>query len=286
MGNESCYCCESTLRHFATSSVVEIERCGGCGSLLTSFANTSEQEDPWEMGSVTVSFLEALKFRRDIQAREMVAHFYSQLQSGRVLDYGCGQGAFVSYMRERGIDAAGCDISKTHLDSKLLDSFVQLDGPWSVPDLSSVRTICFLDVLEHVPEPDHLVSKLYCAGVDAVLVKVPMLNGPIGVASQILAGLGRLDLLKRLLLVDEISPHFSFFTSKGLARLFARNGFDLVDCLRLADVGSELPKRLRGKDGEPSAVSRNSALTALGALLAAVSPVWSDTRVFLFRRQA
>jgi SAM-dependent methyltransferase len=286
MRNEACYCCEATLEPFALSPSVEIARCSGCGSLVTEFPNIQNQKDPWEMGTVTTSFLEALKYRRSLQARHIVSHFSNQLRMGRVIDYGCGQGAFVKYMRENGIDAIGCDISKTYLDSELNDSFVELNGPWSVPDLSSVRTICFLDVLEHAPEPDTLVSELFNAGVDGVLVKVPMLHGPIGIVAQVLSRVGRPGLLHRLLLVDEISPHYSFFTSKGLSRLFAQNGFSKFTALRLADVGRELPKRMRGKDGEPSTNHKQALLSAFGTFLAGLSPFWSDTRVFLFNRDA
>jgi SAM-dependent methyltransferase len=285
MNTEACYCCRNGLHAFAESPMCEAQRCEGCGSLLTKFSSTADQKDPWEMGSVTPSFLEALKLRRAIQARQIVNHFGPQLRAGKALDYGCGQGAFVSYMRQCGIDAVACDISDTYLEGNLRDSFIELTGPWAVPDLSGINTICFLDVLEHSPDPGALIGQLHKAGVNGVLVKVPMLHGPIGRASQILARLGRPGLLYRLLLVDEISPHYSFFTSKGLTQLFASNGFRLADSVSLADVGSELPERLRGKEGEPSKGGKRAIFTAFGALLSLVSPIWSDTRVFLFQRQ-
>jgi hypothetical protein len=111
-----------------------------------------------------------------------------------------------------------------------------------------------------------------------------MLKGPIGVGASILARMGRSTLLQRLLLVGEISPHYSFFTSRGLEQLFKRHGFTLHSSLRIADVGTELPERMRGKDGEPALPQTRLIGSCVGAILAGIAPVWSDTRVFLFSR--
>jgi hypothetical protein len=41
-----------------------------------------------------------------------------------------------------------------------------------------------LDVLEHCPEPGKILDKLRRRGVEGVLVKVPMLHGPLGMLSR------------------------------------------------------------------------------------------------------
>lgn len=236
------------------------------------------------MGSVTPSFLQALQRRRNIQATQIASFFEHELHRGSLIDYGCGQGSFVHLLRERGIDAFGCDISDSYLRDEVREKFIRLAGPWALPNLTNFRTISFLDVLEHVENPSSFVAELQASNVTNVLVKVPMLKGPIGIGASILARMGRSTLLQRLLLVGEISPHYSFFTSHGLEQLFKQHGFALKSALRIADVGSELPERMRGKDGEPPLAQTRLFGACLGAILACIAPAWSDTRVFLFSR--
>ena len=281
---EACYCCGETRKSVDYLPEVAIARCHSCGTLRTAFSESAPRQDPWQMGSVTPAFLDALQRRRNLQAAQIAAFFGAELQRGPLIDYGCGQGSFVHLLRERRIDAFGCDISDSHLRNEVRDKFIRLAGPRALPDLNDFRTISFLDVLEHVEDPGAFVAGLQDSNVTNVLVKVPMLKGPIGAGASILARMGRSELLQRLLLVGEISPHYSFFTSRGLEDLFKRHGFTLKSSLRIADVGTELPERMRGKDGEPPVARTRLIGTCLGAILASIAPAWSDTRVFLFSR--
>lgn len=286
MKRSTCYCCSSALSLLNDSPAVAVAHCSGCGSLLMEFPPVQQEEsDPWELQSVTPAFLKALETRRAKQAQQIVARFSKVLRSGKLLDYGCGQGAFVSYVRSQEIQAVGCDISSRNLNPELAKDFLQLHEPWEIPALSDFSAVSFLDVLEHVESPDVVVEKLFSSGIDYVLIKVPMLRGPIGMVAHWLGRRGKLGLLHRLLLVDEPAPHYSFFTSKGLVKLFAAHGFKLVDSVRIADVGAELPNRLRGMEGEPSLSAGRAFATIVGSCLALLSPLWSDTRVFLFQRR-
>lgn len=242
--------------------------------------------DPWKMASVTPEFLEALRRRRRIQAGEILSFLKNELSGRRLLDYGCGQGAFVKFLLENGVDASGCDISDTNVDhSTLGERFIQLSAPWGMPSQTDFQIVSLLDVIEHAEKPQEIVAQLRQFGAEYVLVKVPMLHGPIGKLAQLFAGVGKVGLLERLLLVGEISPHYSFFTSAGLESLFAAEGYGLVKAARIADVGDELPERMRGKEGEPTIPVKQLLGKAIGSGLAAIAPAWSDTRVFLFRRQ-
>lgn len=268
------------------SVVVEVAQCRKCGSLLTEFAPAEIRNvDPWRIDNLTPSFLAALQMRRARQAQQILARFGAVLRKGKLVDYGCGQGAFVEYLRSQGVDALGCDISVRNLAPEVAGHFIQVSEPWEIPSLEGCTSISFLDVLEHVETPDLIVEKLYASGIEYVLIKVPMLRGPIGMAAHWMARRGKLGLLHRLLLVDEPAPHYSFFTSKGLIKLFGSRGFSLADSVRIADVGPELPNRLRGIEGEPSLSASRALATLAGFGLATISPLWSDTRVFLFQRR-
>lgn len=287
MARNNCYCCSASIEEVSASDAVRINKCRGCGSLLIGFPEVSDEADPWKMASVTPEFLEALQFRRRIQANCILDRFQSVLSEGPVLDYGCGQGAFVTFLKSKGIDASGCDISVTNIDATALgSSFLELTQPWEIPDLSRFKSVSLLDVIEHSEAPHEFVARLFDSKVRYVFVKVPMLNGPIGMLAQLLTKVGKAGLLERLLLVGEISPHFTFFSTRGMTQLFENRGFYLKNRLRIADVGSELPNRLRGKPGEPDVPAKRLLAATFGAALATVAPAWSDTQVFLFERKA
>jgi SAM-dependent methyltransferase len=238
------------------------------------------------MSSVTPQFLEALQRRRSLQAKQIITKLKDDLTGVRVLDYGCGQGSFVRFLLQHGVDAYGCDISELNVDSSALGArFTRLAEPWSMPSNSSYTVISMLDVLEHAKAPAEVLRRLSETAVKTIIVKVPMLHGPIGLSAQVLAEFRRTGLLERLLLVGENSPHYSFFTSRGLIKLFQAHSFSLKKAFRIADVGQELPERLRREDWDRFPAIKHSIGTFVGVGLALLAPIWSDTKVFSFSRE-
>ncbi|MGB9372108.1 MAG: class I SAM-dependent methyltransferase [Halobacteriota archaeon] len=87
-------------------------------------------------------------FTKAIQRKRMNILKRAGLKSGKtLLDYGCGSGHFVQYVRERGIHAEGYDpYSQEFGDASVLDR--------------SYDFVTALDVLEHVDDPRALVDDL------------------------------------------------------------------------------------------------------------------------------
>lgn len=281
-----CRCCGGPVELFTRTKRVAIFRCNFCGTLLIKYAEMSVNRDPWNISSVTPQFLKALQLRRSLQAKQIVTKLKDELTGLRVLDYGCGQGSFVRLLLQHGLDAYGCDISELHVDRSALGArFIRLAEPWSMPSDSSYAVISMLDVLEHAKAPAEVLRRLTETAVKTIIVKVPMLYGPIGLSAQILARFRRAELLERLLLASENSPHYSFFTSRGLIKLFQAHSFYLKKAFRIADVGQELPERLRTEDWDRFVATKNSIGKFVGAGLALLAPIWSDTKVFSFSRQ-
>jgi len=98
-------------------------------------------------------------FQHDLEvARDRVKAYGPSLQ-GRVLDVGCGNGAFVSVCRDRGLDAEGQDLSHPSIDP---------DGEWThqgdLIDLAFPTdfydSITCHDVLEHTPDPRRFLQEI------------------------------------------------------------------------------------------------------------------------------
>jgi hypothetical protein len=264
-------CCGISARQVLGTTRIVVNRCPGCGTLWVDHTGPKAAEATWAEPNLTPVFLEALGRRRETQAEQLL-RWLPRLPEP-ILDYGCGQAIFFDHARREGLDVWATDLSLP-ADSRATGSeyFVPIDQPWTIP-MGDWGTVVLLDVLEHHPDPTAFLASL---PAEKVVVKVPLLGGPAGRVALTLARLGRPERLEGLLLAGEANPHRAFFTAKGLERVAAPR--QLVWHHRLADVGTELPERMTGRElGMKSAPIR-----AMGAGLAAASRVWSDTAVFVF----
>lgn len=94
--------------------------------------------------------------------------------SGPVLDVGCGDGFFLSRLKERGIEAWGVDISSTAIErarSKGLHVLVSDFDSGTLPE-GKARTAVLLDVLEHMYDPKPILQALRVR-VGTLIVSVP-----------------------------------------------------------------------------------------------------------------
>jgi 2-polyprenyl-3-methyl-5-hydroxy-6-metoxy-1,4-benzoquinol methylase len=92
----------------------------------------------------------------------------SHLQSGaRVVDYGCGAGLIVKLLRERGLDAVGCDIffeggdrlSEIATEELAVTIFQMEDDKIPFPD-NSFDFVINNQVLEHVVDLNAVVAEM------------------------------------------------------------------------------------------------------------------------------
>ena len=256
----------------------------GTGTLVVEHRATAEGDDPWQVSSITETFAEALRERRLRQGRRILRSFGDVLALGPVLDYGCGQQAFLAQLLAAGHDATGADVGVPGAGvagGVPADRFIRLDEPWAVPRAGSWTTVVLLDVLEHHADPAAFLRSL--GGPRSLLVKVPLVTGPIGRLARAGVRLGRPVLMETLLLVGDVSPHLRFFTAAGVDDVARAAGYERRRRLNLADVGAELPDRIRGGLGPRSRAARGAAAAA-GAGFAALAPVWTDTAVFVYER--
>jgi SAM-dependent methyltransferase len=82
-----------------------------------------------------------------------------------ILDVGCGPGATVHYLRERGLECAGVDLSRYDPVAPALASVLRYGvDVLALPtaERERVRTVLLLDVLEHLREPSAFLRR--CVG--------------------------------------------------------------------------------------------------------------------------
>ncbi len=187
-------------------------------------------------------------------------------RSGRLLDVGCGLGFFLKKMREFGSwEAFGCEISPEGAgyarDTLGLPNIFNgrlEDGPFKE---RSFDLVTLWDVLEHIPDPDPLLSRIgeLLAPKGALFVHTPNATLQIYKArvKRLLWGL-RPDVHYL-----EAGAHLNIYSAATLALLLRRNGFGGIQFLHLQPV-----QGVSGKRG-----------VALGALRS----VWSNTASGLFR---
>lgn len=280
-------CCASASTPVVDTGRVAVARCSRCGNYSGyHHPDPSASHDPWGGNSVTTEFLDTLKFRRQIQAEQIHREFRELFADGPVLDYGCGQGAFLAFLRAKGVDAKGCDLSviSSQSGTAVAGAFVQLDRPWGMPPGGSPRTVTMLDVLEHCDQPQALIRGLMNAGATRFLIKIPVAGGPAFLIARIMARFGKTDLMDKLFLAGEAAPHLLYFTDRGVQQLFADCGLQLTGRLSLAEIGSELPARIRGGALMRNPVVRLS-LSLMGRVAEQMGRLWSDTAVFRFEKR-
>lgn len=100
-------------------------------------------------------------------------------ENAKVLDIGCGDGSFLSYLkRERpDCDAVGLDLSATAVEMTLAKDCkalklkadkplrVQVDGDWDV--------VVMMEIIEHIPNAEKIVREVAALKPKAVFITIP-----------------------------------------------------------------------------------------------------------------
>lgn len=149
--------------------------------------------------------------------------------TGRVLDFGCGNGDLVARLRATGTEAFGIELDTPRITAALRPeaaAFVTLyDGALPLPyDDGAFDGVVATEVLEHIPDPARIVHELgrICRG--RLLVTVPDMTS-IPAAFQ--TGMVPWHLLE--------DTHVNFFTPRSLTALF-RGTFAPITYFRIGDA--------------------------------------------------
>ncbi|MFQ5685046.1 MAG: class I SAM-dependent methyltransferase [Candidatus Scalindua sp.] len=145
-------------------------------------------------------------------------------RKGRLLDVGCGGGAFVYSARERNWQAFGIDLSKEGIHHarefwKLDESVVMCGNINSLNPSFQFDVITTFHVLEHLYQPCAFLDKLHeLMAIDGLLVVAAPNFGSIDVSTN--------PEIRQAVL--GFPYHVIHFTPKSLTSLLEKNGFKVV----------------------------------------------------------
>lgn len=92
-----------------------------------------------------------------------------------IVDIGCGDGFLLQKLKEIGLDSWGVDFSASSVnicrEKKLNAEFFDF-GSGILPD-KKIKTAVLLDVLEHLLEPEKILSTLQSRNIDQIIISVP-----------------------------------------------------------------------------------------------------------------
>jgi len=276
----STYCCSAASKVISRTQRLTVTRCSTCGTLWGDHVAATTGRY-WDESYIPDDFAAALRARRITQAGLVLTALSSSGATEPVLDYGTGQGAFLSAALASGLDAFGCDLdlgAPLTLAPADADRVLQLNGPWQMPDGRAWGTVVMLDVLEHNPDPVTFMQNLGCG---FLVLKLPTATGPAIRLARLAARFGHPALLEQLFLVGENFPHRWLATRKGVTRIATRSGWQVSSHRKLVEVGTELPARMRAAS---SMAPARWFLFVAGAGLAAIARFWSDTDLTVLTR--
>ena len=261
----TCVVCGSTNNRAVFNEFgVDMMRCRSCGHVFSSWTANQDYEGYFDAASVA----SADQFYWDQAHDRIYTDFCDRFiagRSGRILDVGCGLGYFVKRVAGfPGWHAVGYEISPTAVAFAqttlgLTDVHCgRVEDSGFAP--GSFDLITLWDVIEHIPEPDPLLSYLCGLLAEGGMLCMHTPNATIQVPKAKLTRMLRgMDPSAHYL---EARDHMNLYTMSTLTRVLRRCGYRDVRYIHLPPIQSV-------------AGSRNGALRA-------VKNAWASFATLLF----
>jgi len=233
---EYCPACEAkTIARFATVRQFSHSRCTSCGF---TFVNPIPDEQALHdfYNSEFYANYRRLEERRIARGEYFSASMYTDMRrladwiitdgSISILDYGCGPGAFLAFLRDKcGMqNVEGIEINRDSI--QIGKQYFNLNIVTRRDELKQTAYDCvlLLEVIEHVPLPDRFFREV--AGLvkpgGKILITTPAVDNLLGM------------FLPRQCQHYTAPSHVSLFTKKAVERLMSRFGF-AVERIELDD---------------------------------------------------
>ena len=197
-----------------TPVVLEVYQCLSCGVIQLASSPVSYYKEVIRASS----FSQEMQRFRKRQFRNFIKRF--SLEGKKIVEIGCGQGEYLSIMKECGANTYGIEYSKKSVKQcfkkglKVSQGFV--DNAQFKIDYAPFDAFFMLSFLEHLPSPCETLRGIYNnlkeEGVG--IVEVPNFN----------------MIVKKKLFSEFISDHLFYFSKDTLRRTLEISGFEVIEC--------------------------------------------------------
>ena len=221
-------CSNSDSRLLFYENNYAVVRCIGCGLAFVKDRPSSKELEAFysafhlnETSIIDVErYTKGEMFHRVI-ANKSLGYLLRHVQSGRLLDVGCGAGFFLDEAWRRGFQVTGLELSKPFADfaNRLLEGhgrvwYTELDKtPW---EECSFEIIALQDVIGHLPSPRAFFTRAHALLVDG------------GILFLKLGNQGEVDSQQEFGGPWEVPAHLYFLTKETIKHYLTACGFQLV----------------------------------------------------------
>lgn len=223
-GNEEFECIHRGTRDVSNINVMKCSSCGmvqldnlqyntDCnysegGMLKNTYSVTSDEvcDISWDM------WLKETE-QDDIRRYEALKEI---CRDKRILEFGCGNGGFLRRIKGVASDVVGVELmdeAREHIRGEKIEVFKYLDEVKEKYDV-----ICMFMVIEHLNNPDEILSKIYDVLVPGGMLIVETVNSDDALISKYLC--------ENFMDFTYWSEHVILFNSATLEALIKRNGFN------------------------------------------------------------
>lgn len=225
MDSNSCWICDASCTDLGDAELlghpVHFSLCSECGSVRT-------EEPFWLDEAYSRPTPDLGLVDRNLQQARAIRLIYSTLGGkGKLLDFGGGTGLLVRLLRDRGVDAWWCDPMAANQMARGFNAALS-DARWTA--------ITAIEVLEHVPRTASIVKNLMSL-TDCLIISTLPIPEPAPPFDQ-----------WWYYLLDE-GQHVSFPTIRGLKRLAASNGAQLISSGSMHLIVRTSPLRMTMLEG-------------------------------------
>lgn len=180
-------------------------------------------------------------FREDpvfqqVMRRQLQAVISTRKPRGRILDVGCGNGAFLAEAKTLGHEVVGIDISEAAVRLTEQRQIPAVVGDFIKTEFNNLFDfITMWDVIEHLPEPRSFVARAFeLLNRDGFLViKTPFVGDPAFCAT-----LGSRRMAATFL---QFPSHIQFFSQLSLTYLLNSAGYQSLEWLPAQAMRSKRP---------------------------------------------
>ena len=224
--NSKCACCGSEDFNFwgRNTRGCEIYKCTGCGTGYTKVNNAVAADDDLYTTEYynIIGLTKLLRYlKKSVLFRNRIKNITKLAKSGKVLDFGCGDGSFVTSFDHKDWEIFGTDTSKS---ARFLaaQKGVSIIEPLNLTEplyTNFFDAVTCIHVVEHLDDPH-----VYFEKFNTILKKGGTLLVEVPKFDSLFSKIFKTDWPSN----EDMPRHLTHFTKKGLLNLAKSEGFSEV----------------------------------------------------------